>query len=136
MGNNTRFSEVRKNLGLTQEKVADQLKIAKNTLSQWENEKREPDIKTLKSLANIYNCSVDYLLGCNEGKQEKRQPEQVELEIEEDLTDKQKELLNIIKNMDNDDVNKVIGYAYSLNEKELSTEEKIKKLLKEYKNNN
>ena len=68
--------------------------------------------------------------------EEKKQPEQVEREVKDDLTNKQKELLNIIKNMGNDDINKVIGYAYSLNEKELSTEEKIEKLLKEYKNKN
>jgi len=135
MGKINNFADMRNKMNLTQAKVAEKLNVAKNTLSQWENGKREPDFKTLKILAKLYQCSIDELLA-HEEVIEIKQPEQVELDIEDNFTDKQKELLNIIKDMDNDDINKIIGYAYSLNEQKLSTEEKIQKLLKEYKNLN
>ena len=76
MKRNTNLAIIRTNLGYTQEKVAAKLNVAKNTISQWENEKREPDIKTIKQLAKFYNCSIDYLLNFED--QEKK-PEQNEL---------------------------------------------------------
>ena len=106
MGKINNFTTMRKKMNLTQEKVAEKLNVAKNTLSQWENGKREPDFKTLKILAKLYQCSIDELLA-QEEMIEKKQLEQVELEPADVLTDKQKELLNIIKNMDNDNINKI-----------------------------
>ena len=52
----------RKEAGLTQDQVAKELNVAKNTISQWENCKREPDIKTLLMLSKLYNTSIDELL--------------------------------------------------------------------------
>ena len=39
-----------------------ELNIAQNTLSQYETGIREPDLSTLKNLADYFNVSVDYLL--------------------------------------------------------------------------
>lgn len=128
------YKYLRKREKLTQEELARKLHLNQTTVSRWEKEKSIPDIDTLINLANFYKCSIDYLVGRTFEQQ--KEPEQVEMRVKDNFTDKQKELLNIIKDMDNDDVNKIIGYAYSLNEQKLSTEEKIQKLLKEYKNLN
>lgn len=49
--------------GLTQRTVADRLKIYRQTISYFENNTRNPNIKTLVALADIYGTSTDYLLG-------------------------------------------------------------------------
>lgn len=37
--------------------------VTQGALSGWENEKYEPDIKSLNKMAQIFGVSVDYLLG-------------------------------------------------------------------------
>ncbi|ANU52233.1 helix-turn-helix domain-containing protein [Limosilactobacillus reuteri] len=52
----------RKELGLTQQNVANELHITRQTLSKWENNKSYPDLKLLLALSEIYHVSVDSLL--------------------------------------------------------------------------
>lgn len=47
---------------LSQKEFAQQFNIAQNTLSQYENELRKPDIDLIKSIANTYNVPIEYLL--------------------------------------------------------------------------
>lgn len=61
MNNNLKIA--RNNKKLTGQKVADQLNITRNALSLYENGKREASYETLKKLSQIYNVSIDYLLG-------------------------------------------------------------------------
>jgi transcriptional regulator with XRE-family HTH domain len=58
-----RIRELREEKGLSQEELGKILKVAKSTISQYELGKRNPDPETLDNLANILDCSVDYLLG-------------------------------------------------------------------------
>jgi transcriptional regulator with XRE-family HTH domain len=48
---------------MTQEQVAAYLNAAKSTVSQYENNVNEPDLKTLVKLADLFGVSVDYLFG-------------------------------------------------------------------------
>ena len=48
--------------GLTQKDLADQLHVTFQTVSKWENDENEPDVATLRELARLYGCSLDYLL--------------------------------------------------------------------------
>ncbi len=47
----------------TQEEVATELKMQKQTYQNYELGKRSPDIETLLKIADYFGCSVDYLLG-------------------------------------------------------------------------
>lgn len=58
--------ELRKNEGYSQKELADRLNVAQNTVSNWENESREPDNKTLVKLSKIFSVSTDFLLGKTE----------------------------------------------------------------------
>lgn len=58
-----RIQNLRKEKGLTQEKLAKIIGISRGSLSMIEINKREPDNDTLKKLADFFNVSVDYLLG-------------------------------------------------------------------------
>lgn len=58
-----RLKQLRKEKGLTQQKVADEIGVTKRTYIYWENE--ESQIKTNKAsqLADYFGVSVGYLLG-------------------------------------------------------------------------
>ncbi|MFQ6861091.1 MAG: helix-turn-helix domain-containing protein [Beduini sp.] len=47
---------------LTQEMVADQLQVSRQTISNWENEKSYPDIISIIKLSDLYQISLDELL--------------------------------------------------------------------------
>ena len=49
--------------GYTQKELASKLHVAQNTLCNWENGNRTVDEPTLQKLADVFNVSVDYLLG-------------------------------------------------------------------------
>lgn len=53
----------RKSLGLTQEKLAELLNGKKSLVSNYENSYSTPDLFTLIKLANIFEISLDELVG-------------------------------------------------------------------------
>ena len=57
-----RLRELRKEKGLSQTQLANELGMIKQTYSNYENEKREPNIATLIKLADYFDVSVDYLI--------------------------------------------------------------------------
>lgn len=58
-----RIKEMREDRDYKQQEIANYLKVAKNTYSNYENEKRVIPYESIIKLAFFYNTSVDYLLG-------------------------------------------------------------------------
>ncbi len=58
-----RIRELRQDNDLTQKEVADILKIAQTTYSQYELYKRPMPIECLMILCKFYEVSADYILG-------------------------------------------------------------------------
>lgn len=77
-----KLKKLRADKGLTQKGLADQLHVTFQTISKWENDENEPDIATLKELAKLYDCSVDYLI--SEEDEEKVVEEEIKEEKEEE----------------------------------------------------
>lgn len=63
-----KLQKSRTNVNLTQEQVAETLGVSRQTISNWENEKTYPDIKSIVILSDLYNVSLDYLLKDKEEK--------------------------------------------------------------------
>ncbi|UOQ91478.1 helix-turn-helix domain-containing protein [Halobacillus shinanisalinarum] len=61
-----RLKYSRKTKGLTQSKLANEIKTTKGTISNYENGYSTPSNEMLISLANALDVSVDYLLGRSE----------------------------------------------------------------------
>jgi len=61
-----RVKELREEKALKQVELAQMLEISQGTLSNWERGVHDPDNETLGRLAQIFDCSVDYLLGRTE----------------------------------------------------------------------
>ena len=68
-----KLKKLRTDKNLTQKDLADQLHVTFQTISKWENDENEPDISTLKELAKLYDCSVDYLISEDEHEQPKEE---------------------------------------------------------------
>lgn len=47
---------------LTQEQVADEIHVSRQTISNWENQKSYPDIASVILLSDLYGLSLDPLL--------------------------------------------------------------------------
>lgn len=58
-----RIRACRLSLDLTQEQLGLQVQKGGSTVRMWEIGKSEPDLETVKKLSNIFDVSVDYLLG-------------------------------------------------------------------------
>ncbi len=56
------FKFVRQQKHLTQAAVAEELHVARQTISSWENGRSYPDIGMLVQISTVYDLSLDYLL--------------------------------------------------------------------------
>lgn len=59
----SRLENLRSSRKLTQKEIAGKLGIARTTYSGYENGTREPDHEMLQKMADLFDVSVDYLLG-------------------------------------------------------------------------
>ena len=61
-----RIRELRHKKNMTLKDLGNALSMRDNTLSQYENNKREPKLETWRKLANFFNVSVEYLMGLSD----------------------------------------------------------------------
>ena len=91
--------------GLSQKKVANDLKISQGLLSHYENGKRECNLDLLVKIANYFDVSCDYLLG----RTTMPKPNKRSLKSKE----KQKNITNTISHLE-DKINNALKIYYSL----------------------
>ena len=65
---------MRKEKGLSQEALAEQLGISRQAVSKWERAESSPDTSNLITLANLYGISLDQLLDTDQEKFESGEP--------------------------------------------------------------
>ena len=58
-----RLRELRFRYGLTQQEIADLVHVNRVTYTNWEKGKREPSFENLIKLADLFEVSLDCLLG-------------------------------------------------------------------------
>lgn len=58
-----RIQRYRKARKMTQEELAERLNITSQAVSKWETDNSYPDLELLCKLAEIFNCSLDELMG-------------------------------------------------------------------------
>lgn len=97
---------LRRSYNLTQDEIAKMLNIPKPTYSHYETGRNEPSFEILKKIAEIFNCSTDYLLGYQAKN----------VLYLDSFTEDQKELIRLVQTLDERKVLKVIGYIERLND--------------------
>lgn len=58
-----RIKYLRQTRELTQVQLADKLGVAKQSISNWENDNIMPSVDMLEKIADFFSVSTDYLLG-------------------------------------------------------------------------
>lgn len=146
-----RLKSERKAKKWTQQQLADKLHIARSNVSNWEANNNGISTELLESLADLFGCSTDYLLGKTDKRttyeqwDEKFPINKQELsnleEISKHLTDEQKEQLGFYNFTDE---NKITGSSALINglydmglleENKKITEKQINVILEFIKNN-
>lgn len=91
----TRLAELRKKYNFTQADIGEKLNVSVQAVSKWENDLSLPDYDYLIKLADLFNTSIDVLLGRKK-----------EIVRQEENKDKNKLLFKIsIKSADGDEIN-------------------------------
>lgn len=61
-----RIGDLRRERGMNQKELGEILGVGQTTVSAWETGKNEPDYKSIRSMAEMFEVSADYLLGFND----------------------------------------------------------------------
>jgi transcriptional regulator with XRE-family HTH domain len=64
------LSELRKKRKWSQQETADQLGIAKSTYAGYESGYREPSLQSLSQIADLFETTVDFILGRTQVEQD------------------------------------------------------------------
>ena len=99
MGEKLKLKELRKNKNLTQEEASKKLNITLSTLKQYETNRTEPDIETLKKIADFFDVSLDFL--CSRPRP---------YDLPSTATNNQKQAINIILQLN--DINSLRAISY------------------------
>lgn len=98
--------ELRKENGLTQRELGEKANLSETTYQAYELGRTEPSLETLTKLADVLECSVDYLLG--------RANALDVVSIQTDLTEQQKELLQNFDKLNAVGKARLLGYLVAL----------------------
>jgi transcriptional regulator with XRE-family HTH domain len=90
-----RIKQLRTEMNITLDEMADRMQTTKATLSRYENGLRKPNSDFIYRLSDFFSVSVDYLIGKSDIRHE--------------------ELINIAKNMKDDEYVKLSNYARDKN---------------------
>lgn len=55
---------LRKSRELTQEQLAEQLNVSRQSISKWESGQVIPEVEKIVELSKVFDVTVDYLLNC------------------------------------------------------------------------
>ncbi len=105
----------------TQKELANILGLSANCICEWEKNRSEPSITTIKKIADLFDVSTDYLLGL-EDDFGARSPAAMHTPAlpSEELTEKEKALLQAFKNLLPETQDFVLRTAQSLSDRNKS----------------
>lgn len=89
-----RLKEARKNRKLTQMEAASKLGITNGALSGYERNYRDPDTEMVKKLANLYDVSIEWLLGNDQQVRNNSVNTKDELDIAKRMQQLREDLMN------------------------------------------
>lgn len=62
MNFNEKLQSLRKSNGITQDELAEKLKVTRQTISKWECGESTPDFRNLVKISELFKVSIDLLL--------------------------------------------------------------------------
>ena len=98
-----KIKEIRKSANITQLQLAKALNISQQNICRYETGQNEPDIETLKKIADYFDVSLDFL--CDRPRP---------YDLPSTATKDQKEAINIILQLNTINTIKAISYCAGL----------------------
>ena len=87
------FKELRKEKGLTQEQLAERLRVSRRTVSRWETGSNMPDLDILIEMSDYYEVELRELLdGERKGKKMDKELEETVLKVADYSNDEKQKL--------------------------------------------
>lgn len=65
-----RINLLRKERDWTQKQLGDKLGLSKSVIGAYETEVRKPSFEVLESMSKLFNCSIDYIMGISNVRNE------------------------------------------------------------------
>ena len=96
-----RIKQLREEINMTQIRLSIELDVTQETVSGYENGKYYPSVKSLLKMAELFNSSIDYILGFSDIKR---------AVSNEDLSQDEVRIINLYRKMDK--VQKESAYAF------------------------
>ncbi|OMF38818.1 hypothetical protein BK133_01030 [Paenibacillus sp. FSL H8-0548] len=98
----SRIKEQRARLGISQQKLANEIGVSVDTIRSLEIERANPSVDTLSKLADLFDCTLDYLVGRSDDPQTYRKVTWSELKetlnsILEDIAEHDPDSVEIFK---------------------------------------
>ena len=56
------IQKIRKSKNMSQEKLAEKLEVSRHSISNWEREVNNPDLKTILEITKLFNISLNQLI--------------------------------------------------------------------------
>jgi len=95
-----RMRELRKQMNITMKQLGDMLGVSESAISHYETGKRQADFETLLKIAEIYDVSLDYLLGRTDTPEpQKSAPDETQI----DMSTLDFALQGVVRDLDEDD---------------------------------
>jgi len=95
-----RLKELREERNLTQNEIAKAINVSQTNIGRWEKGLNEPTATGLIALAKYFNCSIDYILECEDEAESQT--------IKTNLSYREQKLLKSFNLLDNDEKDKII----------------------------
>lgn len=105
-----KLKELMQEKGIQQQQMAALLNVSRASIYKYQEGKAEPNIETLIKIADFFDVSLDYLCG----RQNKN------LIFADSLSDKKKELIGMIKDLNDDETLIAIGFVAKLANKPIN----------------
>ena len=118
------IKNLRKEKGLTQFQLAEQLNLDQTAVSKWERGRAVPDVQMLIVLSNFFDVSTDYLLGRSSFYYPDR-IKALQLENSPDLIVDGKKLLDIFNSLDPMYRAQILEYAEYIKSRAITQKKKI-----------
>ena len=78
-----KLKDLRAEYGISQQRLADVLNVSQQSINKYENNHAQPDIETLKKMADHFNTSIDYLVGYTDIRRKLEHTEEYRLNDDE-----------------------------------------------------
>ena len=105
-----RIKSLRLEHGLSQRALANKLNVSQKSVDLWEKEIIEPKEGVLSAMANMFECSIDYIVG--------REDDLGNVNVMRDLSETEIETLRVLKKLDDKKKKEWISYANFIQQKE------------------